>query len=509
VLLVPSYAGASPLPGGEETRNYLLIWVRRFACWTIFGYALAEAGWWFGIPGGIYALILKLVDLVLAILAIVFVLQNRVAVRGFIAGRPAAGAGDGWRRLRARLAETWHILAVAYIVGLYLAYALHIEGGSAYILRATVLSLVVILAAQLLARFLQQASERGFAVAPDLKARFPLLEHRANRYLPILTGLFRAGIYALAGLAVLQAWDVGSFAWFESGVGRRITMAFLSIAVVLAIALAAWEILAAAIERHLAALDAAGAPSRARRRTLLPLLRTAMLGVIFVIAALIILSQIGINIAPLLAGAGVVGLAVGFGSQALVKDIITGLFMLIEDQVAVGDIVDVGKEHKGVVEAISLRTIRLRDQAGAVHTIPFSEVTTVKNLSKGHAFAVARITISYAEDLDRVVEILRGVSDDLMTDESVAPLILDPFDYQGVDSLDEFSVALLLRVRTVPGRQLAVGRALNRLIKIALAKHGIVSRDPSPVIVTGLVDAGKPAEGDGAKPAVTAQRRSA
>jgi len=187
----------------------------------------------------------------------------------------------------------------------------------------------------------------------------------------------------------------------------------------------------------------------------------------------------------LLAGAGVVGLAIGFGSQALVKDIITGLFILIEDQLAVGDIVDVGKDQTGVVEAITIRTIRLRDQAGAVHTVPFGEVTTVKNLTRDFAYVVARITISYSEDIDRVVEILRQVSAELIEDEELRPLILDPFDYQGVDTLDASSVVLLLRIRTVASKQWMVGRAFNRLVKIAFDKHGVVSRDPAPVMILG------------------------
>jgi small-conductance mechanosensitive channel len=509
-VLVPTLGAPGLFPASEETRNYLLIWLRRFTYWTVFGYAIAAAAWWLGIPGGLYALMLKIIGLVVAILALVFILQNRVWVSRWITGE-APMEGGGWTRVRRRLGESWHFLAILYIVGIYLVYALRIEGGSGYILRATVLSLVVLAGARLLVRFVEQLSARGFAVAPELKARFPLLEQRANRYLPILTGLVSAAVYVLAALAVLQAWDFGSFAWFETGIGRRVTGGLLSIALVLAIALAAWEIFAAAIERHLAALDLNGAPSRARRRTLLPLLRTTMLCVIVVIAALIILSQIGINIAPLLAGAGVVGLAIGFGSQALVKDIITGLFILIEDQIAVGDIVDVGKDHAGVVEAISMRTIRLRDQGGVVITVPFSEVTSIKNMTKDYTYAVARIGIAYGEDIDRVAEILRGVCDELMADETTGPLILDPFDYQGVDRLDEFSVVLLLRVRTLPGKQFSVGRALNRLIKIAFEKHGIAGRDPSPVLVTGpaATAAAKPDQGDGEAAVARAQRRSA
>jgi small conductance mechanosensitive channel len=209
-----------------------------------------------------------------------------------------------------------------------------------------------------------------------------------------------------------------------------------------------------------------------------------MLCIIVAIAALTILSQVGVSIAPLLAGAGVIGVAIGFGSQAAVKDVITGLFILVEDQIAVGDIVDVGKEHSGVVEAISIRTIRLRDQAGTVHTVPFSEVTSVKNMTKDYAYAVARVAVAYDEDIDRVAEILREVCDELSADEHLGPWILDPFDYQGIDSLNEFSVALLLRVRTVAGKQFAVGRALNRLIKLAFEKHGIAMRDPTAIVLT-------------------------
>jgi small conductance mechanosensitive channel len=255
----------------------------------------------------------------------------------------------------------------------------------------------------------------------------------------------------------------------------------------LLIALVLWEICASAIERYLSGIDASGSPRRTRVRTLLPLLRTAMLTVIVVLTSLIVLSHIGVDITPLLAGAGVVGLAIGFGSQALVKDIITGLFILLEDQIAVGDIVDVGKDHSGVVEAITIRTIRLRDQAGSVHAIPFSEVTTVKNMTRDFAYAVARVTISYNEDIDRVVDILREVSAQLMADETLSALILDPFDYLGVDALDATSVVLLVRIRTLASKQWVVGRAFNRLVKIAFDKHGIAWYDPAPIVIAGPV----------------------
>jgi moderate conductance mechanosensitive channel len=482
-LLLPADSGAVFVPLGAETRNYLYIWSRRFILWAVFGYAVPRAAWWLGAPGAIYALMLNVVGLVLALLLIIFLLQNRMQIALWIAGPPAAGSG--WSRIRRSFAEIWPVLAVLYVFGLFLIYALRIEGGFVYVTRATGLSLVVIVAAQLIVRFVRELSRRGFAISPELKVQFPTLEQRANRYLPILTILTAVIVYVLAALTLLQAWNIGTFAWLGSDVGRRITGNLLSIAIVLAAAVAVWETVASAIERSLSAIDTGDAPRRTRVRTLLPLFRTAVLVVIVVLTALIVLSHIGIDIAPLLAGAGVIGVAIGFGSQALVKDIITGLFILMEDQIAVGDVVDVGRDHAGVVEAISVRTIRLRDQAGSVHTVPFSEVTTVKNLTRDFAYAVARITISYSEDIDRVVEILRQVSDELMADEALRPLILDPFDYQGVDALNDNSMVLLMRIRTLAAKQWTVGRAFNRLVKIAFEKHGIAARDPAAIVITG------------------------
>ena len=481
-LLLPADSGAVFLALDAETRNYVYIWIRRFVLWAVLGYAVPEAAWWLGAPGAIYALMLNVVGLMIALLAIIFVLQNRALIAKWIAGTSTI---SGWGRIRRSLAEIWPVLAVIYISGIYLIYALRIHGGFAYVARATTLSLIVIVAAQVFARFIQELSRRGFAISPELKAQFPTLEQRANRYIPILTGLTAAIVYLLAALTVLQAWSVAAFAWLGSDLGRRVIGNVLSIGMELFVALALWEIFASAIERYLSGIDATGIPRQTRIRTLLPLLRTAIMSVLVVLTSLIILSHIGVDITPLLAGAGVVGVAIGFGSQALVKDIITGLFILMEDQIAIGDVVDVGRDRVGVVEAITVRTIRLRDQAGAVYTIPFSEVTTVKNLTRDFAYVVARIAISYSEDIDRVVEILRQVSEELMADEELRPLILDPFDYQGVDTLDAASVVLLVRIRTVPAKQAVVGRAFNRLVKMAFDEHGIASRDPTQIVILG------------------------
>jgi small-conductance mechanosensitive channel len=477
-FLLPANSGRL-LGISEETRNYLFIWTKRFANVAIYGWAIAEAGWWLGVPGGIYAIILKAVALVLAILAVIFVLQNRAAISEWLRGAPPSGEASrqrsSWRVLRNRLADTWHVLVIVYIIGIYAVYALHIEGGFLYVVRATLLSVIVIIAARLIVGLAHRMSQRGFAISSDLKTKFPTLEARANRYLPILTAALSVIVYVLAALTVLQAWNIESFAWFHSSFGRRITGGMMSIGTVLLGALVVWELFSSAIERYLAAIDDSGRPimRSARARTLLPLLRTAMSVLIIVMVALIVLSELGVNIAPLLAGAGVVGLAIGFGSQALVKDIITGLFILIEDTLAVGDVVDVGKGHSGVVEAITVRTIRLRDAAGTVHTIPWSEVTTVNNMTRDYAYFVANVAVSYREDPDHVVEVLQEVGAEVCADPTIRPFILEPLEVIGVDKLADTGVIIQARIKALPMKQWAVGREFNRRLKKAFDRYGI------------------------------------
>ena len=192
-VLLPVDEGALFLPIAAETRNYLYIWVKRFTFWGIYGYAVPEAAWWLGIPGPLYTLMLNLVGLVLALLAIIFLLQNRSSIADWIGGDGLTASG--WGRVRRTLADIWQLLAIFYIVGLYAIYALRIEGGFVYVARATALSVVVVVAARLIARSIHSLSRRGFAISPQLKAQFPTLEQRANRYVPILTGLAAGALY--------------------------------------------------------------------------------------------------------------------------------------------------------------------------------------------------------------------------------------------------------------------------------------------------------------------------
>jgi moderate conductance mechanosensitive channel len=494
ILVAASVALVSPpatalYPLGEETRNYLYIWIRRFTNWAVYGLALAAGTWWMGIPGAIFALLLRGTMLVLGILSVIFVLQNRTAVAEILRGKNHGGTaeGHGWRMLRHRLADVWHVLAILYIVGTFGTYVLRIEGGFAFVFRATLLSLVIIVASGIIVRTVRRASQRGFAISDDLKRRFPTIEQRANRYVPLLTIAASVVIYVFAALALLQAWGIDTFFWFSTEAGRKITGSVVSIATVLFAALLVWEVFGSAVERYLNGTGSDGMPlaRSARTRTLLPLLRTTVFIVLFTVVALMVLSELGVNIAPLLAGAGIAGIAIGFGSQALVKDVITGLFILLEDTLAVGDVVDVGNGHSGLVEALSIRAIRLRDMAGTVHTVPFSDVTTVQNLTKGFAYYVADIGVSYREDTDEVIAVLKEVAEELRRDPNFGPLMLEPMEVVGLDRFADSAVILKVRFKTLPIKQWTVGREFNRRIKKAFDERGIEMPFPHQTIYFG------------------------
>ena len=479
LLLSPSAEDLCHL--SDETRHYLYIWLRRFVHWAAYGYAVSAGSWWIGAPGTIDGLLMRITILVLAILAIIFILQNRSAVHDWLRGNGETG-GNGWRLLRYRIAETWHILAIVYVIGTFGVYVLKVSGGFTFLLQATTLSLIVVGAALVLGRLLERVLHRGLAIRPELKTRFPALETRVNRYTAILQISGVTVIYAAAALAVLQAWGLNAFVWLAGVASRPATGSLLSLIVILIGGVVLWEFFNSTIERRLAGIDPG---RRSRARTLLPLLRTSILIVFITIAGLMILSQLGFNIGPLLAGAGIAGIAVGFGAQTLVKDLITGFFILLEDTFAVGDVVDVGSGHSGLVEAISMRNFRLRDMDGTVHTVPFSMVNTVKNMTRDYAYFVASVEVSYREDTDEVITALVAVAEEMRKDPAFGYRMLEPIEIIGVDAFKESSVVIKVRLKTLPIQQWTIGREFNRRMKKAFDKAGIEMPFPHRTIYFG------------------------
>ncbi|MBD3649546.1 MAG: mechanosensitive ion channel family protein [Pseudomonadales bacterium] len=224
---------------------------------------------------------------------------------------------------------------------------------------------------------------------------------------------------------------------------------------------------------------------RARRLdTLVPLLRSIIQITIAILSALLILSELGINIGPLLAGAGILGLAVGFGAQTLVKDLITGVTILLEDAASLDDVIEVGN-HMGKVEEMRIRVLQLRDLAGVVHVIPYSEVTSIKNYTKDFSYYLFDVGIAYREDVDEVMEVLKKLSDEICEDEEFKDLILEPLEILGVDQFADSAVVIKARIKTQPRERWAVGREFNRRMKKRFDEEGIEIPFPHRTVYVG------------------------
>jgi small-conductance mechanosensitive channel len=216
---------------------------------------------------------------------------------------------------------------------------------------------------------------------------------------------------------------------------------------------------------------------RKRAQTIASLARRTLSGLIWTCAVLMVLRELDVDITPVLAGAGIVGLAVGFGAQTLVRDIITGFFLIVEDQVRVGDVAVVNGIG-GLVEQINLRTIVLRDLEGVVHVVPNGEIRTLANRTKDFAFYVIDLGIEYEADVDQVTTLVREAGSELQADPVFGPSILEPVEILGVDAFNESSLTLKVRIKTVPLKQWEVGRELRRRIKRVMDAHGL--RIPYP-----------------------------
>jgi small conductance mechanosensitive channel len=233
--------------------------------------------------------------------------------------------------------------------------------------------------------------------------------------------------------------------------------------------------------------EVAGEPpteSAKRVETLIRLVRQGVHLALWLAVALIILKEVGVEIAPLLAGAGILGLAVGFGAQNLVRDVIAGFFFILENQVRVGDVAVINGTG-GLVEKINFRTIVLRDQAGVVHVFPNGTVTTLSNMTHEWSAYVFEIGVAYKESTDRVVETLQEVCAGMRRDETYGPLILEEAEIFGVDKLGDSAVVIKGRIKTMPIRQWMVGREFLRRVKYAFDEGGIEIPFPHRTLYAG------------------------
>jgi small-conductance mechanosensitive channel len=289
----------------------------------------------------------------------------------------------------------------------------------------------------------------------------------------------RAALIIGAALLLAHAWQVDLGALTASDtLSTRVVHGAVKAIVILLIADFAWHVLKAAIDRKLADAHGASQPDtdearrRARLRTLLPIVRNILFVVLIAMAAMMALSALGVEIGPLIAGAGVVGVAIGFGAQTLVKDVISGMFYLLDDAFRVGEYIQSGS-YKGTVESFSLRSVKLRHQRGPLYTVPFGELGAIQNMSRDWVIEKLKVGVTYDTDLDKVKTLIKQIGKELAQDPEFAPHIIAPLKMQGVEQFGDFAIQISMKMMTRPGEQFVIRRRAYAMIKKAFDANGI------------------------------------
>jgi small-conductance mechanosensitive channel len=466
------------LPIADAQAAYAMRWTRRIVVVSVFGYAIAEVGVLLGLSEAAHDALLKAVGLIVHVFLAIIVLQQRRTVRRWIRA-PQDSVGIV-AKLRNWLARVWHWTAIFLLIALWLVWAVEIPHGYARTLRYLTSAIVVFIIARLAQILILGALDRMLRVTPDLTSRYPGLDSRLAMYHPMLVSVARALIFFFGAIVLLQLWGLGALDWLvTTPLGQRLLSSLVTLAVTLLLALVVWESVNAAIERHLAKLAREAQLARAARlRTLLPLLRSTLLIAIVIVVGMMVLSEIGVNIGPLLAGAGIVGVAIGFGSQKLVQDLITGIFLLLENAMQVGDWVT-ASGLSGTVENLSVRTIRLRAADGSVHIIPFSAVTTVTNVNRGIGNASVNVCVAYHEDTDRVSDALKEIVASMRQEPDFSAKMLSDLQLWGVDKIDGAGVTIAGQVVCTDSGRWSVQREFNRRMKKRFEELGIEIYNPT------------------------------
>ncbi len=428
-----------------------------------------------GILGFVHELFLIIVGTITTTLLVYTILSGRRAISGDIAGGAQTGSAT---RI---FAELWPWLFAAFVVVLWV-------------------SLVVI---ELLRDFVPYGAGLFtvglFAVLPSLDA---LLRRDTTRLLDegktALGATARGARLALLfGVVIVltSAWRINPIGMAESGIGSQATGAVFQITLTLLVAYIVWQTVQIFIDRKIMEEDAAlaesgvdasemeiGGQGLSRMRTLLPLLKRTVQITLGVIVTMITLASLGVDIAPILAGAGVVGLAIGFGSQTLVRDIVSGAFFLIDDAFRLGEYIDVG-DVKGTVEKMSIRSLRLRHHRGAVHTVPFGEIKTLTNYSRDWAIMKLKFRVPFDTDVKKVKRIFKQIGIDLLENEAIAEDFIQPLKSQGVLEVDDYGLIIRAKFMSKPGRQFMIRKEAFVAVQNAFKEHGIEFARPEVRVV--------------------------
>jgi small-conductance mechanosensitive channel len=437
-----------------------------------------------GISNQLYLLIYSSAGALVILALVIMIWQSRQRVAEGLLGDEAEK--DERVTLGQRLARNWHYLAILYVLfmGIYWVYEVYLERGADIVgLIASIFIIPVFIGLDQWGQRLLKMASGELPEVVDLSGDTqdePSDEPPAagskmdiQHYIPLISRCLRIFLVLFLFFVMLRLWGI------DLPLGRLFTRSILGILITVVLGLITWQLIKARIDRKLKEempetdedMEEGGAGG-SRIGTLLILLRKFVISVLFVIVTLIVLSSLGINIGPLIAGAGVVGLAIGFGAQKLVQDIIAGIFFLIDDSFRVGDFIETSGT-KGMVEHISLRSLRLRSPRGPVHTIPFGDMGTVTNNSRDYIITKLDFRVRYDTDVDKVRKIIKRINAVIQEHPEMGPNLLDKIKSQGVRELDDSAMIMRVKFKTIPGEQFVIRREVFRMIQEMFAQHGI------------------------------------
>jgi small-conductance mechanosensitive channel len=505
------------LPMSDELARYWNTWLGRIAMAAGYGTLLVDPVITASLSPALGRLANLVIMLAVYVYAVRVIWQNRQSVRERLDRRAAGATTFMGSRLRV-LSRVWHVLGIVYFTILLVVSQVDPTNALPFMARATAQTLLVLAVGSLLILLLNTVLSKPIKLPEDLRRRLPLLEARVNAYVPAILKLAGLIIRIVLLLLVLDAWHAFDLSrWLASDAGAAAIKMVVNIGIVLLIAALAWTVTASIIEHRLSQSEGRGMPS-ARERTLLALFRNAALIVIVTMTVMVLLSQIGIDVGPLIAGAGVVGLAIGFGSQKLVQDIITGIFIQLENGMNENDVVQVAGVF-GTVEKMTIRSVGIRTLDGGYHLVPFSSVDVVANHMRDFSYHLGEYTIAHRESVDDAIAHLRAAFAELMTDSVLGPEILEEMTVAGVTAVNEKGVTIRILIKTTPGMQWAVQRGYNRLLKKHFDAAGIELPYPHTVVYFGqdkrgyappanvFVQPDRPNEGGNARAAGHTRRR--
>lgn len=396
-------------------------------------------------------------SVIAALMSFYLIVRNRRPVTHLIRNRPYnQRKNEGVsREIIALLARLWHIpLLVAISASVV---AVFINGGEADAALGKAMICALLLALTL--------ALQGMLGIQQNRPKHRSLSTFSRRLVRFGYNLIQTAAWFAFFEVTLQIWGLSLFGLAgKPSISANITGSLLGVAIILLIAKLTWIFIDELLERALGVGDRKKRINAARAQTILPIARNTLLITILIIATLVSLSTLGVDVTPLLAGAGIIGLAVGFGAQTLVQDLITGLFIVVEDSMSVGDFVQING-FMGTVEGFNLRTVRLRDLEGVVHHITFSKISSIHNMSRQFGIALLKIRIPRELPIDDATLLMNETADDLRLQPDMRWLIWSPLEMQGIHSFEEGCPVLRMRMRTKPEYQWDVSRAFNLLLK--------------------------------------------